>query len=63
MGSGIRVRPGHARRDEKSAAAGTLLAEQLKTGGGVFRALDDDMLQQVAEARLDRPLVTRLTSR
>ena len=46
--------------DHETASAGIFLANQLQAGRHVLEPLDQHVLQQVAEARLDRALVLRL---
>ena len=46
--------------DDKAGAAGILLSNQLESGRHVFEAFNQDVLQQLAEARFDCPLVARL---
>ena len=46
--------------NQESAAAGALLAHQLEAGGRVLGPLDDDVLEQIAEAGFDRALVPGL---
>src|SRR5258708_35036344 len=51
---------GDSRRDEEAAPARRGPAHELKTGDGMLRSFDHDMLQKIAEARLDRPLIARV---
>ena len=46
--------------DDESAAAGVFLADQFQAGRDVLEPLDEHVLQQVAETRLDGALVPRL---
>ena len=46
--------------DHEPATAGIFLPDQLQPGRDVFEPLDEDVLQQVAETRLDGALVPRL---
>ena len=62
VGSGSRAEVGRValagfRRDQEAAPAGAGFANDLEPGGRVLRALDDDVLQQIAEVGLDRALV------
>ena len=57
----LRGRPGrcrgHLAEHHEAAATGLLLAQQLHTGGRMLVGRHDDVLQQVAEQRLDRAFV------
>ena len=46
--------------DDEAAAAGVLLAHQRQAGRRLIVPLDDDVLQQVAEAGFDRALVAAI---
>ncbi len=50
-------RRGHLTQHHEAAPTGLLLAQQLHAGGRVFVGGHDDVLQQVAEQRLDRAFV------
>src|SRR6266850_8570732 len=47
------------RGDEEAATTGAGLTHQREAGSRVLRPLDDDVLQKIGEARLDRPFVAR----
>src|SRR3954471_17975682 len=47
----------HGRRDQESAAASTCFAHQLESGRGMLRTFDDDVLEEIAQARFDGALV------
>ena len=48
---------------DEAAAAGIVLANERKAGGRLIVAFDDDVLEEVAEARFDGALVRLSTSR
>ena len=48
------------RRNQKSAPSCTRLAHEIEAGVGVLRPFDDDVLEQIAEVRLDRAFVSGL---
>src|SRR5438094_903423 len=51
--------PRYSRRDQEAASSCAGFLNHPESRGGVLRTLDDDVLQEIAETRLDRPLVSR----